>query len=41
MQIEYHYKQLKKGHLKELVSEIFIVVLMVNGRESHEKNLMS
>ena len=31
----------KKELLEELISEIFILVLMVNGIESNEKNLMS
>ena len=32
---------IKKELLEELISEIFILVLMVNGTKSHGKNLMS
>ena len=32
---------IKEGGSEELILEIFILVLMVNGTESHRKNLMS
>ena len=39
--IKHSLKWLKKVSLKELVLEIFILVLMVNCIESHKKNLPS
>ena len=48
MQIKHLSKELKNVHFEELISETFLLmvmtillVLMVNGTESHEKNLMS
>ena len=32
---------IKEGGSEELILEIFILVLMVNGTESHRNNLMS
>ena len=32
---------IKKGTFEELISETFMLVLMVNGIESHGKKLMS
>ena len=32
---------IKEVHLEELILETFILILMVNGIESHGKNLMS
>ena len=32
---------IKEGGSEELILEIFILVLMVNGTEQHGKNLMS
>ena len=33
-------KMIKKEHLEELVSEIFILMLPINGVRTHGKNLM-
>ena len=41
VQIKNQLKYLKELHSEELVLETFILVLMVNGTEKHEKNLMS
>ena len=36
-----HIKHLLRAHLEELILETFILVLMVNGIESHGNNLTS
>ena len=41
VEIKYLLKQLKEKHFEELILEIVIVELMVNGTEKHGKNLMN
>ena len=36
-----HVEKLKKEHLEEIISKIFINVLIINGIKSRGKNLMS
>ena len=40
VQIKHLFKYLMNVHLEELILETFILVLMVNGIESHGNNLM-